>query len=145
METETTQEMERQVSPPLKAQWAPLGKEKIKLLAVVTMAETMEHPMPEVPTHQLSFLAQIILKRIEVLKLPITFTTGALLVVDSFTHVAGGAVVLLIDALTKFEGQVVTARMLCDLYPWGFYTEDSLGEYIDDFLKPRKVRWSKVY
>jgi hypothetical protein len=79
------------------------------------------------------------------MKLPIEFTKPALFAICCFTDIPGGAVVFLIDALNQFEGKTVTAAMLGDLYPWGFYTEESLFKYIDGEIKTRTKKWSEVY
>jgi hypothetical protein len=57
----------------------------------------------------------------------------------------GSAIILLIDTLNKYEGQIVTIKMLAELYPMGFYDEASLIKVIDEEIKPRKRKWSEIY
>jgi len=93
-----------------------------------------------------SFPIQVAKKRIEVFKLPIGFTPTGYVSMPIFTDVIGGIVVILIDCLTKYEGRKnIDARMIGNLYPGGFYKEETLDNYIDNYLKPKKVKWSEIY
>lgn len=89
--------------------------------------------------------SQIIDKRIEVLKLPIKFTTSAKLAVLALTDNPGKVVALLVDCLNNFEGQEITSREIAELYPVGFYDDATFERYIDEYLKPRKVKWAEIY
>lgn len=93
----------------------------------------------------LPFVSKIVLNRIEEMKLPITFTPVALSAIACFAWNPGTAVVLLIDALTRHENEVVDLDKLTELYPDGFYTEKTFVDYIDNYIKPRKVKWSEIY
>ena len=92
------------------------------------------------------FTCKVIDKRVEELDLPIKFTDAALLAAEVFAEGnPGKAVVFLIDSLNKFEGKTVGLDEICEsLYPFGFYTDASLDEYIDG-CKDRKYRWSEIY
>jgi len=95
-------------------------------------------------------IIEIILKRIEVLSLPIKFTTTGLLGAYAFTeNNPGKAMILLIDCLTIYEGKTITAEMLADIYPFGFYSEDTTNSYVDDYFKNLEVRpyvkWAEIY
>ena len=114
------------------------------LFVAATMGEIQKSPINKEELSKL-FLAQIINKRIEVMKLPIKFTDHALVAVSAFCDRPGYAVALLVDCLNKYEGQTVDCGMLADLYPMGFYDEPSLMKYVDDYLKPRKVKWAEIY
>lgn len=94
---------------------------------------------------EVPFLTDILLKRIEGLKLPIAFTPIAALGINALVNNPGKAICLLVDALNKYEGETVTMEKLSELYPSGFYTEDSFEKYVDEYLKPRKVKWAEIY
>ena len=59
--------------------------------------------------------------------------------------VPGKGVALLIDCLTKHKGETITLKELTELYPWGFYKEEVCEDYIDNYLKPKKVKWAELY
>lgn len=123
--------------------YEPLSDDASKLLITLLINEQAGNE-PKADA-ELPFLSAIVAKRISGMKLPITFSPIALLAVNAFVDRPGSAVVLLMDALTKFEGQTVTASSLCDLYPSGFYDEESLTTLIDDVVKPRKCKWAEIY
>lgn len=124
----------------------PLSKEQGQILMMALMAEETGSPLdPAMKKDRNWSLCAIIEKRIEVLKLPIKFTDYALIAHLAFSDRPGKSVMLLIDSLTKYEGQTVTSRMLCDLYPMGFYSDDTATDYIDNHLKKRTVKWSEIY
>jgi len=125
----------------------PLDDDSMKLLSRCLLVEMGIGSLknPSIPDDELPFLSQIIKKRVDVLKLPVTLSSTGLLAVNAFAKNPGQAVALLIDFLTKFEGKEISATTLSELYPWGFYTEDSMNAYIDDYLKPRKVKWAEIY
>lgn len=91
------------------------------------------------------FNYQIIQRRIDCLKLPISFSPVAYLAMLSLTKSPGGFVTVLIDALNKFEGQCVNVKMLAELYPFGFYSEKSFDDLVDNYLKPHTLKWSEIY
>ena len=92
-----------------------------------------------------SFLIQILNKRIEVFKLPIQFTSSAKMAILAYVDRPGSLVALLIDCLTAYEGKTVDVNMLVELYPDGFYDEETMIRYIDEYLKPRTVKWAEIY
>lgn len=101
---------------------------------------------PDIPENEIPFPIKIIEKRIDVLKLPIKLTTTAKLLLLVLTDGNPGKMVTsLIDCLVKFENQTVTKDMVCDLYPNGFYNENSFIEYVDNYLKLKKSKWSEIY
>lgn len=89
---------------------------------------------------------QIIQKRIDVMELPIKFTAAALVATVGLSEEnPGRAVTILIDCLRKFpEGEVDTEKLSL-LYPTGFYDDQTFADYIDNYLKPRKIEWAKIY
>lgn len=92
-----------------------------------------------------NFLIQILDKRIEVLKLPIKFTTPAKMAILAFVDRPGSLVALLVDCLNNYEGKTVDVAMLTNLYPWGWYDEETFIRYVDEYLKPKKVKWAEIY
>lgn len=94
---------------------------------------------------ELPFLSEIVYRRIKTLNLPISLTKGAYLAISAFCSNPGEAVVLLIDCLTHYEGELVTTDKLLKLYPWGFYSPAVFQHIVDNYLKPRKVKWAEVY
>lgn len=123
-----------------------MSKDGAEMFIKCVMAE---HAGAKIDLHngglEVPFLTQIVLKRIEGLKLPITFTPIAALGINALVNNPGRAVCLLVDALNKHEGETVTMEKLSELYPFGFYTEDSFEKYVDEYLKPRKVKWAEIY
>ncbi len=99
----------------------------------------------EAKDFEIPFLTQIILQRIKAFSLPIEFTPCAALAINALVNNPGKAIALLVDALNKYRGEVVNMDKLANLYPNGFYTEDSFEKYVDEYLKPRKVKWAEIY
>lgn len=113
-----------------------------KLLMVCNSGEEDKSNMEGVNEQ---FFIQVIRKRIEVMKLPIEFTSTGIMCFFLFPKSVGAAVAMLIDCLTVYEGKKVDANLIGTLYPSGFYKEEALEDYIDNYLKPKKVKWSHVY
>lgn len=126
-----------------------LSEESTKLLVSLLFIELEgnEEKLKQIEedSESLSFLSKIVKVRIEGLNLPIKFTTLALIAVNCFCDRAGAAVLLLIDALNKFDGQTVTVQKLCELYPVGFYNEKTFLDIIDKQIKTKKLKWSDIY
>lgn len=131
----------------LNPKYKPMSPKQTELFLRATMSE-MQDPDKKLgydENNDAFFLCAIIKKRIEVMKLPIEFTDTALLGICSLVDRPGCAVALLVDCLNAFEGQKVTVSKLASLYPWGFYDEESITRYVDEYLKPRKCRWAEIY
>ena len=122
-----------------------LSKQSSEILLHCIMADSGKTTVAEGVINDLPFPSAVVQKRVMALNLPIKFTTPAYLAISALCKGPGHAVVLLIDVLTQYEGQEVTTGMLCDLYPEGFYENESLGELIDKFMKPKKTKWSELY
>jgi len=95
-------------------------------------------------------LMQILEKRVEAFNLPIKFTLPALLAATCLATNPGRIIALAVDCCTRFDpgdGTIheVTVENLTDLYPFGFYSEEAFGKYVDEYLKPKKIKWSKIY
>jgi len=100
---------------------------------------------PVLKDEELPFLSAIVKKRIEAMKLPISFSPEALIALNALCDRPGSAVLFLIDCLNEYKDQEVGMSELAELYPWGFYKEDVMIEIIDNFMKPRKHPWSEIY
>lgn len=86
------------------------------------------------------------------MELPIEFTAKAKMLALILTGGNPGKMMtVLIDCLTYWDlekGQekvLVDDSKICDLYPTGFYTEDSVINLVDNYFKTRKVAWSEIY
>lgn len=124
----------------------PLDPRGSELFLLLSFAESGRKELTSAEyTEDLPFLSKIILKRIEAYSLPIQFTKESLLAVNCLCSTPGDAIILLVDCLNKFEKKLVTVKDLVTCYPWGFYTKDSVGDIIDNYMKPRKHKWSEIY
>jgi hypothetical protein len=88
---------------------------------------------------------QILDKRIDVMKLPIKFTAPAKMAVLAYVDSPGKIIALLIDCLTAYEGQTVDVAKLVSLYPDGFYTQECFEKYVEELIKPKKIKWAEIY
>lgn len=102
-------------------------------------------PDKELPEMNEIFGIQVLNKRIEVMKLPIKFTAPAKMAIMAYVDSPGKIVALIIDCLTAYEGKTVTVKMLVDLYPDGFYTQETFERYVDNEIKTKKHKWAHVY
>ncbi len=126
----------------------PLSDERAKMFVIATFTELKNDKDgvdPEIPELENHFLIQILNKRIEALKLPIKFSCSAKLAALALADRPGAMVALLIDCLNAHEGETITSGHLAELYPAGFYDEDSMCKYIDEYIKPRKIKWAEIY
>jgi hypothetical protein len=122
--------------------YVPMSEIRSKLYLIGCLTDHEKKPSPNIDEQ---FLIQILNKRIEVLKLPISFSDGAKNCILALTDRPGSVMALLVDCLNNFEGQTVTSKELADLYPMGFYDEETMLRYIDEYLKPRKIKWAEIY
>ena len=125
----------------------PLTEKAAEIFMVLTFADQKDKQEEfKIPEEELPFTCRIVQKRIEALKLPITFSKTALFAVDLFAMGnPGRAVALLVDCLTKYEGLNIGMKELTELYPWGFYNTETFEDYVDNYLKPRKLKWAEIY
>jgi len=123
--------------------YEPLSNKNTEYLVTILMGG----PMKEILDTEAPFPIQVLRKRISGLNLPIKFTPKAELIALILTEGNPGKMItLLIDCLTEFQGETIDENSLCEnLYPWGFYTYESFVDYIDNYIKPRKVKWSNIY
>ena len=123
----------------------PLSQNNTRVLLYTIMTEHLKREDP-VQIFELSPLSTIIRKRIEAFNLPISFRDTGLLALEAIANGnPGRAIVCLIDCLHKFEGEEVTASKMCDLYPYGHYNEETFEDYVDNYLKTRKIKYSEIY
>jgi len=130
----------------LNPEYRPLTKDETEVFLMAVMMESKVGDKEFIPKEDYPPLLQIVMKRIEAMELPIKFTDTAKMVMLSMIDGPGKAIVFLIDALALYEGKTVTGNMIAeDLYPFGFYTDDSFGRYVDHFIRPHKVKWAGIY
>lgn len=131
----------------------PMDEEGTKLFAQALFAEygmKSEGRFDEIPVLDKSNtefppLLNIMLLRIEKMELPIKFTQTAVIGCLGLVRNPGQIVVFLIECLTMYEGKTVDMDKISHLYPAGFYNEEALADIIDNYMKPRKCKWSWVY
>jgi len=124
-------------------QYCQMTEEQTEMLMKVLFTKEKDINIPD---DNIPFVLQILDKRIKAAKLPIKFSVKgkfAAMVLSSGNP--GRIVTILIDCLTEYEGQTVTDEMICNIYPWGFYNNNSFFEYVEKYLKPRRVKWSQIY
>ena len=93
-----------------------------------------------------TFLMNVIQKRIDIMKIPIKFSVSAMIACEALSEgVVGKMVIILVDCLNEYEGQEITVDKVANLYPFGFYNEEVFTDYVDNYLKPRKVNWAHTY
>lgn len=124
-------------------------EDRMELLFKILSVEKND-PDIKIDEKLIGYLGRIVKQRIKVLKLDIEFTDCALLAVQCFCSVPGEAIFLLIDCLNKCEislNKKITASRLCGVgfYPFGFYEIKPMHNFIDDFVKTRQVKYSKIY
>jgi translation elongation factor EF-1beta len=124
-----------------------LGKDATKsLLLLMFMPDDPETDKKMLEELSEDFIYNILEKRISVFNLPISFTIKAYLYICLLVEGnPGKAITILIDALTEYEGKKVDLEDLIELYLFGFYNEKVCEDYIDNYLKPRKVKWAEIY
>lgn len=155
------------ISPLAASQSKPLDRRAMEMMIPLLMAENSSQDHPKIRTlsdfvgvfpgaikdeNEVPPPLTIVLKRIEVLNLPITFTPESMMAFIIFPDRVGAVVVMLIDLLEAFEDEQVTLEKICRMYPMGFYNEEALEERID-FLKEdrclpedkRRCKFSSVY
>lgn len=150
MDTETkpyfTSALPKSVEVGFEGHSTKLTETQAQLLVGILMAPTEI----VIPDNEKLPIMQIVQKRITGYNLPIKFTDAALLYIAILSDGnPGKAMVILIDSLQRYGNDKdvveVTTSDLCELYPWGFYTYDSFVDYIDNYLKNRKVKYSEIY
>ena len=124
-----------------------LTKESFNIQTVDEFKKAAKEYFIDVP-----FYIEAVLKRVEVMKLPISFDLSSILSIFAFTDRIGAAMVWLIDILENYENKKVSLQDIINIYPFGFYTESALINRID-FLKDdqqksvdlRRCKYSYVY
>jgi hypothetical protein len=133
----------------LNPRYTPMDEEQSKLFTTACLLEGRQPGQDDLAALEKSlseqFFIKVLDKRIEAMKLPIQFSQTGKMAALAFVKVVGAMVVLLIDCLNAYEGKTITTAELADLYPIGFYDEATLERYVDDYMKPRRVKWSDVY
>jgi hypothetical protein len=131
----------------------PMSQRASELFFMACMLDAQEMP-EKIPVKRIeedfSFIMKVVLKRVEVLKLPISFTLGGLAALEALSGGnPGRAMVILMDCLTLHSIEdvdgLVTSADLAEMYPFGFYNEDTFCDYIDNEVKTGKALWSQIY
>jgi hypothetical protein len=65
------------------------------------------------------------------MRLPISLTIGAAVLFSTFPDRIGGAILMLVDLLTAYEGKTIGVEDVAREYPYGFYSEDALIARLD--------------
>ena len=133
----------------------PLSTEETEMLASLIMADKYDRERTleskEVETFlRTDFPTQVIKKRIEAMKLPISFSNSAYLATPIFAKVTGAVVILLIDCLMVYgesrKDNPITIEDICTrIYPWGKYSPEALEKRIDDIKANPKKDWNYIY
>ena len=140
----------------------PMDEEKSRLfmqLCLCDIQKPIEIKQGTLDEHgmkfdELPFGVKIVLRRIEVMHLPLKMTVATLMAFALFPDRAGAAVLMLIDLLENYadRDEPVTIEDLGNTYPMGFYNEKALEARIDaikaDKARPqeeRKFKFSYVY
>ena len=131
-----------------KPKYVPLEKDFFSLLlaAITKTEEECTKLVGMLAKDNMNHSLKILEKRIEVMALPISFTSGGKLTALALTQGNPGRMIaLLIDCLTQHEDRKINPEMLCVMYAIGFYSEASYIQYVDTYLKTKTVKWSEVY
>ena len=126
----------------------PLRKETSELLMHLFFAESKNPGKgPSMEECRKDQMCDLILKRVEAFNLPLKFTPAGLLALTFLTEGRPGkGVIGIIDLLTKYEGkETIEMQDIYDLYPLGMYNTKVSEDYIDNYLKPKKVKWAAIY
>jgi len=120
----------------------PMTKEQTNSFITIMLGE----PRTNLPEEELPFTLKMLNKRLEVMDLPIKITERAKWLLFILTEQNPGKMnVALIDCLTEYSEGKVDYDEVVDLYPMGFYTDESVIDYVENYIKPRLCRWSQIY
>ena len=129
---------------------SPMKPAEAKLFAMAVLLEQSSGRAllaDTIDENEKSMAMDVVLKRIKAFDLPIGFTIPGLVALECLAGGnAGSLIVILIDCLNKYEGRMdVSLKDLSDIYPFGFYNDEVFTDYVDNYLKPRKLKWSQIY
>jgi hypothetical protein len=126
--------------------YSPMSEEQTHQFMSILLGEMKEGFEEMMSSEEAPFPIQILNKRVELMELPISFTAKAKMLALILTEGNPGRIMtVLIDCLTRFEGQEVDDYKLIQVYPEGFYSENSFIDLVDNYFKLRKVKWSEIY
>ncbi len=133
--------------------YEPFDVEQTKLFIMFTMDNKNEDrsfikELLSSDEYNNQFLTQILKKRIEVFNLQDKIDDEALAMYLCFNICSpGAAIIYLIDLLEFYEtkGRKATIEDISNMYPMGFYDENSLLFIIDNITKPKLSIWSQIY
>lgn len=122
-----------------------MSDESAEMFLYAVLVDLKQEESPQITEEEYPLSCKIIKKRIEVLKLPIQFTTGGYFAIAALADNPGKAVVTLCDCLNEYENKTVTAQMISELYPWGFYKYEVFCDIVDNWMKTKKHKWANIY
>ncbi len=134
--------------------YEPFDVEQTKLFIMFTMSNNEDNDKSFIKEllssdeYNNQFLTQILKKRIEVFNLQDKIDDEALAMYLCFNICSpGAAIIYLIDLLEFYEtkGRKATIGDISNIYPMGFYDENSLLFIIDNITKPKLSIWSQIY
>jgi hypothetical protein len=124
------------------------------VLEIFTIAATVEaafkrhkREIPSIEEGEGPSVRSLVEKRIKAFDLPIGFTPTGIIAIECLSGGnPGRVVVILIDCLNKFRPRRdVGLEDISKIYPHGFYKKEALKDYVDNYIKPRKIEWSSIY
>lgn len=122
----------------------PMTQDQSKLFITACLAK--EQDIAKSLKANNMFVIQVLEKRIKAFELPITFTAkGKLAAMAISDGNPGKMITILIECLTKYEGEEIDDNKLSYLYPMGFYDDNSFINLVDNYFKTRNVKWSEIY
>jgi len=120
----------------------PMTKEQTNSFITIMLGE----PRTNLPEEELPFTLKMLNKRLEVMDLPIKITERAKWLLFILTEQNPGKMnVALIDCLTEYSEGKVDYDEVVVVYKMGFYTDESVIDYGEIYIKPRLCRWSQIY
>jgi len=132
--------------------YSPVSAEQTQQFMSILLGEPKEGFDKMMSSDEAPFPIQILNKRVNLMELPIIFTSKAKMLALILTDGNPGKMVtLLIDCLTHLdletdqEKRLIDENKIIDIYPSGFYSQNSFIEYVDNYIKLRKVAWSEIY
>ena len=135
----------------IKLDHKPMSTEQSEVFIQLTMMgkEARIEAIDKMRTTQ--SICNLAIKRIESLNLPIDLDVCFL--IDIFAEgVPGRAVFMIIDLMNYYEDNLKEVNMKADwdvavteIYPWGFYSNETIVNIVDNYVKTNKLRNSEIY
>jgi hypothetical protein len=145
----------------------PMTKQMTELMVMAVMSESEDglNGKPELLVtdddetteiierdKKLPFPMRVLKGRLVKAELPINFTVNGAIAMTAVTHGNPGRMVAgLVNILThyvdvkKSENHIVNVSDVVRVYPNGDLNEENMLDYIDNYLKPNRVKWAELY